>query len=140
MVRCAREYEGGNQGQETELAAMWRMIEDFSQTCACFTVTGTCGKRIEILEGDHNPFDLPEGGPEGELDDGEDENPFHDAGTSDFLWHKADWKSGWHMHLICQVVEIKLEVSDFYGRMHAEDYLDWESSLGITLSGSLWSM
>ena len=40
---------------------------------------------MEILEGDHNPFDMPEGGPKGEIDDGEDESLFHDVGTSDFV-------------------------------------------------------
>lgn len=62
---------------------------------------GTCR---EILESDHSPFDMLEGGADGELDYGEDENPFHDAETAD-SWHEADWKSIWYAHLICWLVE-----------------------------------
>ena len=66
---------------------------------------------------------MPESGLEDETDDEEDENPFHDVGLihhlvggglEERLIHGLDLNSG----------EIKIEVADFLGKLHVEDYLD----------------
>lgn len=77
---------------------------------------------MESLEGNHNPLDMSEGDLEGEHVDGVDKDPFHDAGVrggfEECLAHALDLNGG-----------IKIEVVDFYEKMHVEDYLDWEASL-----------
>lgn len=74
---------------------------------------------MENLEGNHNPLDMSEGDLEGEHVDGVDKDPFHDAGV----------RGGFEECLAHAVGGIKIEVADFYEKMHVEDYLDWEASL-----------
>ncbi|XP_026460171.1 uncharacterized protein LOC113360982 [Papaver somniferum] len=81
---------------------------------------------MERPEGRPNPLDSPEGLSEEDERD-EDENPFHDRVVhgphhdrlEDRLVKALDLNSG----------GVKVEVSDMSGRMHAEDFLDWETSI-----------
>ncbi|GKV51536.1 hypothetical protein SLEP1_g58181 [Rubroshorea leprosula] len=47
------------------------------------------GARMEMLEGDHNPADIPEGSLEDETVDGRDDDPVHEAGTANQV-HMAE--------------------------------------------------
>lgn len=80
------------------------------------------GAQMENLQGNHNPLDMSEGDLEGEHVDEVDKDPFHDAGVrgrfEECLAHAIDLNGG-----------IKIEVPDFYEKMHVEGYLDWEASL-----------
>lgn len=78
---------------------------------------------MEIPEGNHNPLDISEADLEDEHDDGvDDEDPFQDAGVrggfEESLTHALDLNGG----------VIKIEVADFYEKMHIEDYLDWKQA------------
>lgn len=118
----------GNQAQQSEMAEMRRMIEDLSRAVQTLQRRERAEARMEIPEGDCEPFDIPEGSLEGEDMEGEEENPFHGAEhmghldqgrLEDRLVHALDLHVG----------GIKIEIADFFGKMHAEDYLDWEASL-----------
>ncbi|KAF8397000.1 hypothetical protein HHK36_018638 [Tetracentron sinense] len=59
---------------------------------------------------------------------GEEENPFHDHG------HRDNVERGGLEERLVRALDlnnrgIKIEVADFFGKMCAEDYLDWEASL-----------
>lgn len=106
--------------KETELAAMRYMIEDLSQAIHALQQQEHSGTCMEIPEGDHNPFDLPKGGLEGELDDVEDENPFHDAGTVDLVARGRSEQQLVHP-LDLSNSGIKVECFHLHGKMHLED-------------------
>ena len=80
---------------------------------------------MENSDVDHNHSEVPDLEAEDVV---EDENPFYDAGAAngmarggleERLLHALDLNGG----------GIKVDVADFYGKVHAEDFLDWESSL-----------
>ena len=114
---------GALEDQQTEMAEMRRMIEDLTR--AVQALQGQ--ERRGAPDGDPNPSeDELESNPEEEQDV---DNPFHEVagdgerpnrnGLEERLVRALDFSGG----------GIKIEVSDFYGQMHAEDYLDWEVSL-----------
>ncbi|KAL5776736.1 hypothetical protein ACOSP7_009662 [Xanthoceras sorbifolium] len=83
---------------------------------------------MENSKGDHGLLDIPEGDLEDEIDSDESLNPFHDAGHAnnvvkggleDRLVRALDLNGG----------GVKIKVADFSGKMHVEDYLDWEATL-----------
>ncbi|GKV24671.1 hypothetical protein SLEP1_g34255 [Rubroshorea leprosula] len=78
MAGCGR----GNKGLQAELTEMRCMIEDMSQAVQALQQQEHMGARMEMLEGDHNLADTLEGSLEDESVDGRDDNPFHDAGTT----------------------------------------------------------
>ena len=43
------------------------------------------GTHMEISKGDHDPIDILKSSLEGKHGNGEDENPFHDVATTDFV-------------------------------------------------------
>ena len=119
----------GRNNQQTEIAEMRRMIEDLTLAVQALRRQEPAEARMEIPEGDRDLLenDNPEEDDEAE-DEVEDENPFHDAGAlnrrargglEDRLLNALDLNGG----------GIKIEVADFYGKTHSEDYLDWEASL-----------
>ncbi|KAJ8752005.1 hypothetical protein K2173_001031 [Erythroxylum novogranatense] len=84
--------------------------------------------RMEIPEGDHDPSDVPEGSLEAETTDSVDDNPFHVAGPA------KNVVRGRLEERLVDALElngggIRVEVAYFHGKMHVEDYLDWEASL-----------
>nr|CAD1817170.1 unnamed protein product [Ananas comosus var. bracteatus] len=98
--------------------------EDFENP---FHDSGTTSNAVNP-EGDHSPVDMLEGSLEDETNQEDFENPFHDSGTAsnavrggleERLLRALDLNGG----------GIKIEVADFHGKMHAEDYLDWEASI-----------
>ena len=107
---------------------MRRMIEDLSRAVQTLQRRECAEARMEIPEDNRDPFDIPEGSLEDEDIEGEEENPFHGVkhvdnlnrgGLEERLLHALNLNGG----------GIKIEVADFFGKMHAEDYLDWEASL-----------
>ncbi|KAL3529430.1 hypothetical protein ACH5RR_008752 [Cinchona calisaya] len=80
-----------------------------------------------LPEGDHEPFDLLEEGDKDENDDEENVNPFH--GPADY----QQLDRGRLEERLTRALElnsgVRIGVFDFRGMMHAEDFLDWESSL-----------
>ena len=127
----------GKTNQQEEMAEMQRMIEDLTLAVQALRRQEPAEAQVEIPEGNHNLLknDNPEEDDEVE-DEVEDENPFHDAkalnwrargGLEDGLLNAVDLNGG-----------IKIEVADFYGKTHAEDYSDWEANLKNYLSGIQW--
>lgn len=97
---------------------MKRMIEDLSRVVQTLKRRECTEARMEIPEGSGDPFDIPEGSLEDEDMEGEEENPFHDAehtghlnrgGLEARLVHALELNGG----------GIKIEVADFFGKMHA---------------------
>ncbi|CAL8994463.1 unnamed protein product, partial [Prunus brigantina] len=85
------------------MAEMRRMMEDLSRAVQALQRQERADAYMEIAERNRGPLHIPEGGGEDEYEDETDiDNPFHEAGN---------------------------HVVDFYGKMHVEDYLDWEASL-----------
>ncbi|KAL5777403.1 hypothetical protein ACOSP7_010329 [Xanthoceras sorbifolium] len=116
----------GNQNQQVEVAELRQMIEDLSRAVQALQRQERVGAHMETPEGDHRLLDIPEGDLE-EIDSDENLNPFHDAGRAnnavrggleDRLVRALDLNGG-----------VKIEVADFSGKMHVEDYLDWEATL-----------
>ncbi|KAF7119803.1 hypothetical protein RHSIM_Rhsim13G0121300 [Rhododendron simsii] len=58
----------------------------------------------------------------------EEENPFHDAEHTGHL-NRGGLEARLVHALKLNGGGIKIEVADFFGKMHAEDYLDWEASM-----------
>lgn len=83
---------------------------------------------MEIPEGNHEPFDIPEGSLEDEDMEGEEENPFHDAEHTGQL-NRGGLEARLVHALELHVGGIKIEVVEFFWKLHAEDYLDWEATL-----------
>ncbi|EOY20548.1 Uncharacterized protein TCM_011944 [Theobroma cacao] len=80
---------------------------------------------MENLEGDHNPLEIQDLENDDEF---EIENPFPEDGHANQatrvglegqLLHALDLNGG----------GIKIKVTDFHGKVHAKEYLDWEASL-----------
>ena len=115
----------GNQPQQTELAELRRMVEDLTRAVQALQRQELMEARMENPEGDHEQLENLDLEIDEEL---EDVNPFHEAGPANYaarggleqrLLHAIDLNGG----------GIKLEVADFHGKLHAEDYLDWEANL-----------
>ena len=83
---------------------------------------------MEIPEGNHDPTDIPEGGLEDDSENGEEENPFHNAEPAN-QWAQRGLEEQLIRALDLNGGGIRIEVADFFGKLHAEDYLDWEASL-----------
>ena len=125
MVGRGRGRDRGNQSQQTKMAEMRRMIADLTRVVQALQRQETVGAQMENPDGDHNHSEVPDLEAEDVV---EDENPFYDAGAAngtarggleERLLHALDLNGG----------GIKVDVADFYGKVHAEDFLDWESSL-----------
>ena len=128
MAGRAKGRGRGNQEQQTELIELRRMVEDLSQAVQALQRQIDVGARMEIPEGDHNLFDLPEGGFEDVSNEGEPENPFHNAGPANFAVR------GRLEDRLLHALELtgrgaKIQIDDFHGELHAEDYLDWEATI-----------
>ena len=129
MVGRVRGRGRGNQAQHTEMAEMWRMMEDLSRAVQALQQQERANAYMEILERNREPFYILEGGGEDEYEDKTNvNNPFHEAGNH------GDGHLGGLEEQLVRALDlngggIKIEVVDFYGKMHVEDYLDWEASL-----------
>ncbi|XP_021817152.1 uncharacterized protein LOC110759412 [Prunus avium] len=129
MVGRARGRGRGNQAQNTEMAEMRRMMEDLSRAVQALQRQERADAYMEIPERNRGPLHIPEGGGEDEYEDETDvDNPFHEARNH------ADGHRGGLEERLVRALDlngggIKIEVVDFYGKMHVEDYLDWEASL-----------
>ncbi|CAL2249473.1 unnamed protein product [Prunus armeniaca] len=129
MVGRARGRGRGNQAQHTEMAEMRRMMEDLSRAVQALQRQERADAYMEIPERNRGPLHIPEGGGEDEYEDETDvDNLFHEAGN-----HGGGHRGGLEERLVRALDlnggGIKIEVVDFYGKMHVEDYLDWEASL-----------
>ena len=101
------------------------MVEDLTRAVQALQRQEPVEARMENPEGDHEqPENLDFEGEE-EL---ENVNPLHEAGPinqaargglAQRLLHALHLHSG----------GIKVEVADLHGKLHAEDYLDWEANL-----------
>lgn len=65
-----------NQIQEIELSEIRRMIEELSQAILALQQYEHVETQTEVLKEAYNPLDMPKGGLESELDEGEVDNPF----------------------------------------------------------------
>lgn len=120
---------GISEDQQTEMAEMRRMIEDLSRAVQTLQGQGRVGARMEIPEGNHNPLvDPPEGNPEDEQSE-DFENPFHNIAGDGGNPNRGSMEERLVRALDLSGGGIKIEVADFFGKLHAEDYLDWEVSL-----------
>ena len=110
------------------MADMWHMIEDLSWAVPALQQQKPMVACMENPKGDHDPIDMLEGGLEDETNLKDFNNPFHDVGAVDnMVWDKL---KDWLIHALdLNYGGIKIEVADLYGKMHAADYLDWETSL-----------
>ncbi|CAL8177990.1 unnamed protein product [Prunus armeniaca] len=129
MVGRARGRGRGNQAQHIEMAEMRRMMEDLSRAVQALQRQERADAYMEIPERNRGPLHIPEGGGEDEYEDETDvDNLFHEAGN-----HGGGHRGGLEERLVRALDlnggGIKIEVVDFYGKMHVEDYLDWEASL-----------
>ena len=124
MVGRARGRGLGNQAQHTEMAEMWRMMEELSRVVQALQRQERADVYMEIPERNREPLYIPEGGGEDEYEDEtEVENPFHEAGNhGDSHWGGLEERLVRALDLNGE--GIKIEVVDFYGKMHVEDYLD----------------
>ena len=113
----------GNQGQQEELAELRHMIEDLSRVVFTLQRQEPMGARMEIPEGNHDPTDIPEGGLEDDSENGEEENPFHNAEPAN-QWAQRGLEEQLIRALDLNGGGIRIEVADFFGKLHAEDYLD----------------
>ena len=75
---------------------------------------------MEILEGDHNPFDFLEGGLEDVSDEGEPKNPFHNAGPANFVV-RGELEVRLLTALESNGRRVNLQVNDFQEELHVED-------------------
>ncbi|CAL2272463.1 unnamed protein product [Prunus armeniaca] len=126
MVGRARGCGRGNQAQHTEMVEMRRMMEDLSRTVQALQRQECADAYMEIPERNRGPLHISEGGGEDEYEDETDvDNLFHEAGN-----HGDGHRGGLEERLVRALDlnggGIKIEVVDFYGKMHVEDYLDWE--------------
>ena len=78
---------------------------------------------MEIPKGNHDPANISKGGLEDNNENKEEENPFHNAEPAN------QWAQKGLEEQLIQVLDlnnggIRIEVADFFGKLHAEDYLD----------------
>lgn len=125
MVGRGRDRGSGNQPQQAELAEMWRMIDDLTRAVQVLQRQEPMKARMENPEGDHNSLEIHDLEDDDEF---EKENLLHEdgpanqaarVGQEDRLLHALDLNDG----------GIRIEVTDFHEKFHAEEYLDWEASL-----------
>ena len=104
------------------------MIKDLLQAVHALQPQERMGTCMEILEGEHNLFDMLKGGPKA--------NSVMEKMKTPLMMLEPQISVAWGRleEQLASALDlsgggIKIEVSDFYERMHAEDYLDWEASL-----------
>ena len=82
MVGRAQGCGRGNQAHQTEMAEMWRMMEELSRAVQALQQQERADAYMEILERNREPFHILEGGGEDEYEDEANvNNPFHEAGN-----------------------------------------------------------
>nr|CAD1844163.1 unnamed protein product [Ananas comosus var. bracteatus] len=124
----------GGRGQQAQLAEIVELrctVEDLSRVVRTLQRRENAAGRREALDGDRDPFGTPEGSLEDEehTDFREDINPFHGHGFREEQECGIGLEDRLVRALDLNGAGIKIEVADFFGQMHAEDYLDWEASL-----------
>lgn len=110
---------------------MRRTVEDLSRVVRTLQRQENAADRREALDGDRDPFGSPEGSLEDEehTDFREDFNPFHGHDFTEEQERGIGLEERLVRALDLNGAGIKIEVADFFGQMHAEDYLDWGASL-----------
>lgn len=109
--------------QQGEMMEMSRMIDQLSQQVQNLERRG----QIRSPEGDYEPLNPQERGYEEEEDYEGNVNLFHD--TAENLQFDRGRLEERLKRALGLNSRVEVKISDFHGKIHVEDFLDWEDSL-----------
>ncbi|KAF8412741.1 hypothetical protein HHK36_000710 [Tetracentron sinense] len=117
-----------NQTQKGEMMEMQQMIEQLTREVQNLQHREHAEAGMEVPEGNREPSNLPEGDSEEDSQEVFKENPFHGPAN-----REQPKREGLKERLVRALGlnggGVRIKVPDFNGRMHAEDFLDWEATL-----------